>query len=205
MTYEVDDKRNIKTAEREWDSSIDFAPTSNTNNLVETLLEPLETFDDEVKSVYDEQHINTATGRHLEKIGDLVNVTRQSNETDATLRARIKAKFRSATTATTFDEFTEFVAAVLESNIENFEFVTEYRSTPTVQVYASPQVYDAVDLTTTEISPILGSGVPAGHEVQVLEGGTFRLKSDTQDFDPERGLTSDSYDNGGTLATELIE
>jgi len=202
---DLTDDRNINTAQDEWDSGIEFSPNSNTYKLIRALLTEANRIDDDLEEIYDQHHVNTATGDDLDKIGDLVDVSRKTGESDSRYRARIKARFRAATIDTTFDQFSEFVASVLNTNIDNIDFLTNYGSRPaTVSVSTQGNVYDAVNLTPTELKDLFGAGVPAGHTVRVLEGGTFRLKVDGESDDPDKGLTSDSVSSGGTLAADLV-
>jgi len=199
------DGRNISTAVRNWDSSVEFGKSSNTYSLVKALLQQAERIDDDLRDVYHDHHIETATGEALDQFGSLVNAPRKSNEPDSKYRTRIKAEFAQAKTNTDFDSFVEFCATILGTDISNLGFITNYPGNPaTVTVSADPAVYNSVSLTASEISDLLGGAVPAGHEVQAQERGTFRLKSDGDVDDASRGLTSDSITTGGTLAADIF-
>lgn len=203
--HEFSDRRNISEAGNAWESGIAFGPGTNTYRLMDSLLTEMNRIDDSLEDIYEQHHIDSATGRDLSKIGDLVNVPRETGEGDERYRARIKAIFRAATIGTNYDEFVEFVASVLDTDIDNIEFLTSYGARPaTVDVSAESEVYDSVNLTPTDLRELLGGGVPAGHEVRIIEGGTFRLKADGDTDQPEQGLTSDAISSGGTLAGDLI-
>lgn len=206
MTHDIiEDKRNIIEADEQWDSGIAFGPGTNTYRLVKALLSEADRIDGELEEIYDQTHINTATGKSLEKIGDLVDVNRQTGEGDGKYRARIKGNFRASTTGTTYNDFSEFVATVLNTDIDNLNFLTSYDAEPaTVTVNADPSVYQNTVLTAQDIVSIVEQGVPAGHAVNLTEGGTFRLKEDGDIDDPSKGLTSDSISTGGTLAEDLL-
>lgn len=199
------EKRNIAEAESEWDSPIEFSENSNTHRLIEALLTEADRVDTNLENIYEQQHVDSATGKELDQFGELVNVERKTGEGDDKYRARIKAAFRASTMGATFDQFVEFCANILNTDITNLNFRTNYGARPaTVNVGADPSVYDSVNLTDAEVRDLLGEGVPAGHEVRVLEGGTFRLIADGQTNDPDKGLTSDSISSGGTLAADLV-
>lgn len=203
--HELSDKRNLSESDNAWESGIAFGPGTNTYRLMRALLSEADRIDNDLEDIYEQHHINSATGRDLGKIGDLVNVPRQTGESDARYRARIKARFRASTIGTNYDEFTEFVAAVLNTDIDNISFLTSYGANPAaISVAANSSVYDSVSLTPEDLQTLLGAGVPAGHEVEILEGGTFRLKADGDTDQPEQGLTSDSISSGGTLAADLL-
>lgn len=202
---DITDNRNIAEADSEWDSGIKFSPDSNTYKLVRALLSEADRIDGDLEDIYNQHHINTATGDDLEKIGDLVNVRRNTGEGDDSYRARIKGKFGTATVDSTFDEFAEFVSAVLNTDIDNIDYLTNYQIHPAaVTVSTQASVYSNISLSSQQIVNILGDGVPAGHEVRVLEEGTFQLKEDGDADDPDKGLTSDSISSGGTLAADLV-
>lgn len=199
------DGRNISTATRNWDSAIDFGNSSNTYKLVRAILSEAERIDDTLSEVYHDHHIDEANGEALEQFGKLVNAPRKENEPDDKYRTRIKAEFAQAKTDTDFDSFVEFCATILNTDAQNFGFSTNYDGNPaTVVVSADPVIYESRALTAAEIADLLGGGVPAGHEVQVQERGTFRLKSDGDTDDADKGLTSDSITTGGTLAADIV-
>lgn len=205
-TYNIAPRnRNIRQAEANWDSPVDFSPGSNTYKLFRALLTVNDRMDVDLEEIYEQHHIESATGDDLDKFGRLVNVERQSGEGDERYRARIKALFRASTMGATFDQFTEYCASVLSTDIQNIEINTNYDPNPaTVNVSADPSIYTQLNLTNQDVQELLGGGVPAGHSVQVIERGTLRLKSDGEIDDPSIGLTSDSIDTGGTLAGDLL-
>lgn len=201
----IPDERNIREAQGSWESGIEFGKGSNTYKLMAALLSAADEIDSDLEDIYDSQHIDTAEGKDLDKFGNLVNLNRNQGEPDAKYRARIKAEFAQAKSAATWDDFVEFAATVLSTNVQNIEFSTNYDGNPaTVVVSADPAVYDSAALTAAELDDVLGGGVAAGHEVQVQEAGTFRLKSDGDTDTAANGLTSDSISTGGTLAADIV-
>jgi len=199
------DGRNISTAVRNWDSSVDFGTSSNTYSLVKALLEEAERIDGDLTDVYHSQHIDTATGENLDQFGSLVNTPRETDEPDDKYRARIKAEFAQSRTGTDFNDFVEFCSTVLNTDVSNLFFSTNYDGNPgTVTLSAEESVYQNVALTGPEIVDLLDGAVPAGHEVEAKERGTFRLKVDGEIDTAKNGLTSDSISTGGTLAADVI-
>lgn len=197
--------RNISTATREWDSGLTIASGSNIRALLRALLSVSDRIDTDLEEIYEQQHINSATGADLDKWGQLVDVNRQTGESDDKYRARIKAEFRQATMETTFDQFVEFIASVLNTNVDNVTLLFNFDPDPaTVTVSMQSSVFDGLNLTNTGVQDLLDGGVPAGHEVKIIEEGTFRLKADGDVDDADRGLTSDSITTGGTLASDLL-
>jgi hypothetical protein len=207
MVHTIDKNRNIRTAEDEWNSAVDFSTQSNAHRLLETLLTTYQRTDNDLETIYEQTHINTATGAELDQFGELVNVDRKTNESDEKFRARIKATFRASTMGTTFDQFTEFCAETINTDISNLEFTTPYESNPaTVEISAPSTIYDSANFSNEEIVSLFEKGVPAGHKVNVISvsDNVFQLKSDGDTDEADKGLTSDSIDTGGKLIADIV-
>lgn len=201
----IQNDRNISTAIQGWDSGLTIAPNSNVRALIRSLLSVTDRIDTDLEEIYEQQHINSATGEQLDKWGRLVDVNRKTGEADAKYRARIKAEFRQATMETTFDQFVEFTASVLGTSVENVTLLFNFEPDPaTVTVSMQSSVFDQLNLTNADVQDLLDGGVPAGHEVKIIEEGTFRVKADGDVDDADKGLTSDSISTGGTLASDLL-
>lgn len=198
------ENRNIQSAKQNWSSALVFAEQSNTYRLINALTSTYNAIDDDLEDIYTQTHVNSATGRELDQFGELVNVERKYNEGDDKYSTRIKAAFRASTIGTTYNQFVQFCGTIFNTDVDNISFVTDYINNPaTITVGVESFIFDGTGFTKSEIIDILGSGVPAGHEVDVVEGGSFRLKSDGEDDDPSEGLTSDTTDTGGTVFEEL--
>lgn len=200
----IADDRNIGEASSVWDSPLEFGRGANTYSLVKALLSQADRIDSDLTDIYHQQYIDSATGKELDQFGELVQTNRQTGESDEKYRARIKAAFRASTMGGTYDQFAQYVASVLNTDISNLSFRTDYEALPaTVIVRANSSVFNSVNLTNQEVVDLLGRGVPAGHAVEVTESGTFLLKADGDTDTAENGLTSDSISTGGTLAGDI--
>src|SRR6056297_3147177 len=111
------DDRNVKDGVSEWDIPPTVQTESNNYSLLRGLFQSVDEVDESLEIIYDGHHINTASGEDLDEIGKFVGVDRESNESDNRYRTRIKARFRAATIEPTTDNFTEFVAAILATDI----------------------------------------------------------------------------------------
>jgi len=205
-TYQIHaDGRNISTAESVWDSAIEFGPQSNMHSLVDALMEANDSVDENLTEIYNNTHIDSASGESLEQLGDLVGVERKTDEVEPRYRARIKAAFRAATIGTTFDQFVEFSATLLNTSTDNISFSTNYEIRPaTVRLLLSPDTATELSFTLDSVADLLAKGVPAGHEVLVSETGTFTLREDGEPNSPENGLTADGITTGGTLLSDIV-
>jgi len=199
----ITEGRNINDAISEWNIPPTIQKESNNYDLLRGLLQSVNEVDESAELIYNAHHINTSAGEDLDRIGQFVGVGRESAESDSRYRTRIKARFRAATIEPTTDNFTEFVSAILATDIDNFTLILQ-QSRPEVIISAQSEIWEQNSLTAETFVDILETGVPAGHAVTVQERGTFRLKVDGEVDDPDRGLTSDSIETGGTLASDLV-
>lgn len=200
----IPDDRNDDEAAAVWDSPVAFAPQSNTRKLVRALLSEASRIDENLEAIYEQQHIDSATGGALESWGNLVGVSRQTAESDDKYRARIKAELRQGTIGPTFNEFSQFTGTLLNTDVSNIEF-TLSGDPATVSVGIPSNVLNNNNLSDADVSTILNGAVPAGHEVSVFEiqQNPFTLIGDGDTNDPTRGLTGDNTSDGGTLVGDI--
>ena len=198
--------RNIKRAEDEWDNSgIAFGKSTNTHQLVESLASMLDRSDKTLYDVKRSKHIDTASGSDLDRFGELVQLDRKSEESDDKYRARLKLQFRVGNIGTTFDAFSKFAAVLLETNIDNITFNSNFELNPaTFDVGAELEVFNKASISRLETAEFLSEAVPAGHNVRAFEIGSFRLKSSGDSDDQDKGLTGDGTSTGGTLTREIV-
>jgi len=121
----ITDGRNINDAISEWNIPPTIQTESNNYDLLRGLLQSVDEVDESAELIYNAHHINTAAGEDLDRIGQFVGVKRQSNEVDSRYRTRIKARFRAATIEPTTDNFSEFIAAILATDIENIALILQ--------------------------------------------------------------------------------
>lgn len=195
--------RNLRLAVDSWPRPSTSERNSNNRALLRALVTSLDSIDESLEQIYNEHHINSSTGSELDRIGQFVGVTRQSNESDSRYRTRIKARFRAGTIEPTTDNFSEFVATLLETSINNFS-LTLPQGQPVINVSAQSSIWEDNDLTASTLVDLLNNAVPAGHNVNIQEEGTFQLKQDGDTDDPSTGLTSDSISTGGTLSSDVV-
>lgn len=126
----------------------------------------LDRYDSEQTDVLQRHHVDTAEGIELERIGDLVNVTRRTGESDEQLRQRIKIRGRVTVTSGTTDEMMELSALALETDFSNLSFPVDLATTPAeFPVEASTSVISDAVLSQQTIEDELSRGVPVGHRV----------------------------------------
>ncbi len=199
----ITEGRNPDNSISEWDIPATIQKESNNYALLRSLLQPADAIDGSLELIYNSHHINTAAGENLDKIGNFVGVQRESDELDARYRTRIKARSRAGTIEPTTDNFTDFISAILETDSDNFRLIPQ-QFRPEVVISAQSEIWQQRELTNETVIELLENAVPAGHSVSVQEEGTFALRTDGETNDPSKGLTSDSIETGGTLASDLV-
>lgn len=201
----------IHKVETTWDNrGVAFYHGSNMYKLVSVILQEGERQIEEAEKVRELNKIRTAEGKSLDAFGYAVNLPRRSGESDDQYRARIQLQYRINSMEGTMDEIAQFMAAMIDAPVEEFNFDTRYDAAPaTIFISAQKGVWDSSALTRQTIEEFAGRVVAAGHRVVLEEEGTFLLTNDEQLAEEghiaENGLTADDIETGGTLAADFIE
>lgn len=199
---------NINTAVSEWDNrGITIHDQSNTYKIIATISAQLDRVDEQIDAIYNSNKIRHAEDENLEKMGELLNVRRQSDlsqeevdagyggvqygtsvygtptseewvvDNDDVFRKRIILAFRLISMEGTYSEFWEFMVVLLET--ENFTLSYDRENfAAEVFVKTDSSVYDENPLTRDQIAEAASSTVPAGHRVTMQEEGTFEITDD---------------------------
>lgn len=133
-----------------------------------SLKSQLDRISSETQDIAQQHDIDNASGESLERLGFLVGVTRNENETDDHLRQRIKLQGRAAISSGTTDEIMELSILALESDFDTVDFPVDLATNPAQFDIEAPSgvISDAV-LTEAEIEANLDDALPAGHRVAV--------------------------------------
>jgi hypothetical protein len=186
----------------EWDLTVIY-PFEDTNlyGLLSGLAAAYDDIDEAVQDLLEQRHVETATGRSLELLGDLADVSRQSGESDDKYRKRIVASFRAGLSGATFEDLLSFLEFILEIDGETIEISQDTGARASVNLPSNAVTQSP--LTSSEITQLSEDVVPAGHTISLVQSGTFEVKADGTANDPDKGLTSDSISTGGTLSQDI--
>lgn len=157
----------------------------------------LERLDDDIQNVYEQRFIETATDRHLEKIGEEVGVKRRTNEPDSSYRTRVKAGYARATSNATYDTFARVVLNVLDIP-KSLISVRVADSRPVIVIEAPLDAVEDSPLTQDQIIEELSASIPSAHGVEIQSTGTFKLGAEGEPT-PGEGLGE------GTLGALISE
>lgn len=156
--------------------------------------------------IHEARHIEMAGGEQLDRLAQTAGVRRREGEGDAVYRARIIGTYAAGRSTGTTEDVIQATAAIVGTDPENVQIDTSYDSDPgTVFILLRNEDIDDTELSTDDVTEILGDTVMAGHTVEVSrqQDNPFTVRSDVQTNDPALGLTSDSVSTGGTLTEDL--
>lgn len=162
-----------------WHHSINLFESDNLYKLLEVVAKENNRIDLDIEEIYDSKFIGTATGKELEKIGDLVGVNRKTDESDVKLRKRIQVEFAAQASDTTFDVFASIALSVLETTKESVSIVTPPNSSPKViQLLVDSAVIDNSPFSRQEIKDLLNRTISSDARVDIKITGTFAFEGD---------------------------
>lgn len=170
---------NVADIVDNWDHPIDASAEDTLHSLLKVVASENRRLDVELDELYDNRFLQSATGRELEKIGDLVGVIRKNGEQDPKLRKRIRGAFAAKASDTTYDSFTSATLSILDGSPETVEFLTPPDTNPkVVQVNVDGAVFDENPLTKDELVVLLNGALSIDARAKVKESGTFAFDGD---------------------------
>ena len=162
------------------------------------------------------QHANSI--QELDRLGRLVDLPPQRDETLEHYRARLIAEFQLVTGEGTVKDLLIGAASILDTDIESIKYTEEHTSGAAHSQLEVPTSRLAeLQFSNTEFASILNELVPASYVVSILQRGTFTYLSEADysgsgsynsaDLNSDATLghdgldgSGDPKDNGGTYA-----
>lgn len=170
---------NVEDIVENWDHPLEPHPDDNLHALLEVVASENKRIDIELDELYDNRFLDTATGVELEKISDLVGVTRKTDEPDSKLRKRIRGAFAAHASDTTYESFTSAAMSILEAGPDAVTFVTPPQTNPkVVEIQVDGAVLDAIPLTIDELIVLLNGALSIDARAQIKQTGTFAFQGD---------------------------
>lgn len=125
------------------------------------------------RHINDNTFVTTATGGSLDKIAELFDVERRTDETDEQTRLAIQTALRSQITSATTPELIEVISFLLDIDPEEIEIEESTGTTPRINIIIDPDIFEqrTAENFTREIQPLTAAGVLAVG----LIPGTFRF------------------------------
>lgn len=177
-TYDIDNTEEIVD---NWEYPINIHDEDNLYKLLKVLASQNKRLDVEIDELYKNRFLETATGRELEKIGQLVGVIRKTGEGDRKLRTRIRAGFAASASDSTYDSFASAAISILDASPETITFRTPPETNPKViEVEIDSSVFDNTPLTEEEIIVLLNGAISVDARVQIGQSGTFAFEGDDE-------------------------
>lgn len=167
-------QNSSKDIAENWDHQIPISKEHDLYKLLEASALENDRIGLNIESIYDGRFIESARGRELEKIGELVGTRRKNGEGDLKLRKRIRAEFAAQASDTTYEMFASAVLSILETDKNSVTIIKPPDSVDKViTLELDGGVIDDSPFTRTEISSLLDRTVSAGAKVNIVEKGTF--------------------------------
>ena len=148
--------------------------------------------------------INQSTGINLEYLGALLQTFRETGETDAHYRARLKTMWQRYVGSGTIQDMLNIVAAMLSVDTSRVEltedFVGKY-ATFEMKVWAEDLA--SAGVTVTELRDLIDNVKGAGISVTAQALGTFEARAAADPNDSTKGYDdiAHSNPNGGTYSS----
>lgn len=170
---------NVEEIIENWDHPIQPEEEDNLYKLLTVLASENDRLDIELDSLYDNRFLSTATGKELEKIGDLVGINRKTDEGDEKLRKRIRGAFAANASDTTYESFANTTISILEGGPNTIGFVTPPESpSKTVRVEIDGSLLEQSPLTENELKILLKGALSVDANLEIQYRGTFGFEGD---------------------------
>jgi hypothetical protein len=151
-----------------YDTPLTVEPDSDFQAWLEAFATEYDRIDSDQSDVLEAHHVTTAEGSELERIGQLFNVKRRTNETDEQLRQRIRIRGSIAVTSGTTNEMMELSALALETTVDDLYFPIDLAANPATFSLSIPQeIMDNAALTQSTVERELERALPVGHRIDV--------------------------------------
>ena len=204
------DHDNLKTLLRNWDNLAISVHDSESNirEFMEVLLTVLNDYDGDMSDVLEARHIDTATGKELDKLGQIGDIQRKTNENDDKYRARIKAKLVSGNSSATFSDVINFTGSILRIKTDNIGIDNQYSEDPVAVVIGlNEDAFEGTELTEIEFLEILNTLVPAGHTTIIdITEASFVVKATANKSGDDEVTAQELRDDGyGGLSANLYD
>jgi len=157
-----------------WDHQIPVTEEDDLYKLLKVVESENRRIDVDLQDLYDNRFVESATGKELEKLGDMVGVVKKTNEVDSKLQKRVKAAYAAKGSDTTYSYFTQFVLDLLETNSDGVSFVTPPETQPkVVEVNIDGTILDDSVLTKQELVLLFNAALSVDGRAKITSTGTF--------------------------------
>jgi hypothetical protein len=157
--------------------------------------------EDVLQKVQEAHWIDYATDTSLENFAQLFNITRNTGETDAHFRMRIKLQYQKYTSHSTTDEIKKICAVIMETTTERIMMEDVYPAMFDMTLFQ--QDLSSSGVSSDEFKTLVNEIKPAAVQIrQIIQLGTFECMKIGGKSDSEKGYNDISGNNpgGGTYA-----
>ncbi len=158
------------------------------DHVAHTVISSVAAFLDEVEAERQQQFVETASGRGLDQLGELVGAFRQAGEGDEAMRTRVQAGFGRATSETTIEDLAQVARTITGASASEIQIEPPADDVLVVIVRVNAGVLNNSPFGLDEFGNFLSAVVPASHAVEVRTSGTFILDGPGFTPPPNSGL-----------------
>ena len=178
-------------------------PTSNNYKFLSIFSDEYGEINTTISDIKSAHFVDSATGMSLDNLGVLLQTFRETAETDAHYRIRLKTMWARYIGSGTIQDVLDIVAAMLAVETNRIEVIEDF-----VGVYANFDVWvwlqDLVDagITTSDLNDLLDAVKGAGISVAAHAYGTFTARAAADPNDSTLGYDDIAHSNvnGGTYS-----
>lgn len=162
-----------------WDHPIEVYESMTLYDLIQLPLKENRRLDLELEQLYEDKFLDSASGKELEKIAELVGTKRKTREQDDKFRKRIRAEFAAQASDASYESFATAMLSILGTNAQAVDIRTPPVSPDkVVEVEVDGSVIEKNPLSRNELASLLDRTVSGGARVDLIVTGTFAFAGD---------------------------
>lgn len=196
MTHLVTDENTVsvdgyvKTLRRE-QPGIVVPEDSDGRDIVETFKRQMDRLDMEIDELHEQRFVDTATGKHLERIGARFGVEKKEGESEEKFRKRIEGARNASLSRGTYQDVARVAIDIMDTDPSNIDLKRAYETGDegTGVVTVPGNVIDDSPLTQSEMANILSDAAVGGHRIQIQQSDAFTFGDSNLGFGTEWGQT----------------
>lgn len=150
------------------------------NSLLEAFAQEFENYENTIDEVTKNKFVDTADAGSLERLADVFDIQRRTNEPVDQFRARLKTALRSQITSATVPEIREVTSVILDQPLEDIEIIEPYEFSPAfIELKVDLEGFDGGALIDI-VELITAAGVDVGIRVVIDVGDSLGIRDATE-------------------------
>ena len=176
---------------------LDVEADENLDALIEAFAEALSIAEDNIEVLREQADLETASGEALDRMAAARDLRRRTDESDESLRERIRVKRLQTTSDTSHEAFANLCERIFDADVDLFTIEPSAEDEPRIIIRTDASVVENSPFDTDGLNDRLEESLPAGHGSEIQTVGTFRL--DGPDYTPPDGSGLNEGTLGGSI------